>query len=73
MYIYNRICIYMIIQVQRGLFWRESTLHCSISLLYCTPEITTNKTLALSQNDPHGTRFISPLIQCTANTDEAAA
>lgn len=66
------ICICMIIQVQRGLFRHKSTLHGPIFLLYCTPQMNTNKTLAVSQNEQHGARFISPLIQCTVNTDEAA-
>lgn len=67
------ICISMAIQVQRGLFGHKFALHGSISLLYCSPQMNTNKTLVLSQNELHAGWFIFPLIQCTANTDEAAA
>lgn len=51
----------------------KSTLHGSGFQRYCSPQLNTNKTLALSQNELCGACFISPLIQCPANTDEAAA
>lgn len=67
------ICICMTVQVQTGLFWHKSTLHGSISLQYCSPQMNTNKTSVLSQNELGAGWFISPLIQCTANNDEAVA
>lgn len=64
------ICICTIIQVRRGVKLRRmAPFSCST----VPPEMNTNKTLAPSQNELHSARFISPLIQCTASTDEAAA
>lgn len=57
----------------KRLILAEIHLHGSIFLLYCTSQMNTNKTLELSQNELHAAQFISPLIQCTASTDEAAA